>query len=64
MQANHFRGLKAQRVTFDALRVVSDGDAVMSDQFADRMAAIRQRFILKLDARIDEIESAIPPPRT
>jgi chemotaxis protein histidine kinase CheA len=47
---------------FDALRVVSDGDAVMSDLFADRMAAIRQRFIIKLDARIDEIESAIPQP--
>jgi chemotaxis protein histidine kinase CheA len=34
----------------------------MSDLFADRMAAIRQRFIIKFDDRIDEIESAIPQP--
>jgi HPt (histidine-containing phosphotransfer) domain-containing protein len=32
----------------------------MSDLFADRMAAIRRRFILELDARIDEIEFAVP----
>lgn len=35
----------------------------MSDLFADRMAAIRQRFIIELEARIDEIESALPQPR-
>ena len=34
----------------------------MSDLFADRMAAIRQRFIIKFNDRIDEIESAIPQP--
>jgi len=32
----------------------------MSGLFAERIAAVRQRFVAKLDARIDEIESTIP----
>jgi chemotaxis protein histidine kinase CheA len=35
------------------------GDDVTSDIFAERMAAVRQRFVAKLDARIGEIESAV-----
>lgn len=31
-----------------------------SDLFAERFAAVRQRFVAKLGARIDEIESAVP----
>ena len=31
-----------------------------SDLFAERFAAVRQRFVAKLDARIDEIESTVP----
>jgi chemotaxis protein histidine kinase CheA len=34
----------------------------MSDPFAERMAAVRQRFIAKLDARIDMIASAMAQP--
>jgi chemotaxis protein histidine kinase CheA len=33
---------------------------VTSDLFAERFAAVRQRFAAKLDARIDEIEAAVP----
>jgi hypothetical protein len=36
-----------------------DGDAAMSDQFAERVAAVRQRFVAKFGARIDVIESAV-----
>jgi chemotaxis protein histidine kinase CheA len=32
----------------------------MSGLFAERIAAVRQRFVAKLDARIDAIESTIP----
>ena len=32
----------------------------MSDLFAERFAAVRQRFVAKLDARIDEIEATVP----
>jgi chemotaxis protein histidine kinase CheA len=32
----------------------------VSDLFAERFAAVRERFAAKLDARIDEIEAAIP----
>ena len=32
----------------------------MSDLFAERFAAVRQRFAAKLDGRIDEIEAAVP----
>ena len=32
----------------------------MSDLFAERFAAVRQRFAAKLDARIDEIEATVP----
>jgi chemotaxis protein histidine kinase CheA len=32
----------------------------VSDLFAERFAAVRQRFAAKLDARIDEIEAAVP----
>jgi chemotaxis protein histidine kinase CheA len=42
--------------------VVRDGDDVMSDLFAERMAAVRQRFFASLDARIDGIETAMPRP--
>ena len=31
-----------------------------SDHFAERFAAVRERFAAKLDARIDEIEAAVP----
>ena len=31
-----------------------------SDLFAERFAAVRQRFVAKLDARIDEIEATVP----
>jgi chemotaxis protein histidine kinase CheA len=31
----------------------------VSDLFAERFAAVRQRFAAKLDARIDEIEAAV-----
>jgi HPt (histidine-containing phosphotransfer) domain-containing protein len=34
----------------------------MSDIFAERVAAVRQRFAAKLDARIDVIASAMPRP--
>jgi Hpt domain len=34
----------------------------MSDAFAESMAAVRRRFATKLDARIDEIECAMPQP--
>jgi HPt (histidine-containing phosphotransfer) domain-containing protein len=40
--------------------VVRDGDDVMSDLFAERMAAVRQRFVAQLDARIDGIKTAMP----
>jgi chemotaxis protein histidine kinase CheA len=33
-----------------------------SDQFIERIAAVRQRFIAKLDGRIGQIESAIAEP--
>jgi hypothetical protein len=36
------------------------GDAVTSDVFAERFAAVRQRFAAKLDSRIDEIEATVP----
>src|SRR4029078_4214151 len=36
------------------------GDRVTSDLFAERFAAVRERFAAKLDARIDEIESTVP----
>jgi chemotaxis protein histidine kinase CheA len=32
----------------------------VSDLFAERFAAVRQRFVAKLDSRIDEIESTVP----
>jgi hypothetical protein len=32
----------------------------VSDLFAERFAAVRQRFAAKLDARIDEIEATVP----
>ena len=32
----------------------------MSDQFAERFAAVRRRFTAKLEARIEEIESTVP----
>lgn len=32
----------------------------MTDQFAERFAAVRQRFAAKLDSRIDEIEATVP----
>ena len=32
----------------------------MSDLFAERLAAVRERFAAKLDARIEEIESTVP----
>lgn len=31
-----------------------------SDLFAERFAAVRERFVAKLDARIDEIETGVP----
>jgi chemotaxis protein histidine kinase CheA len=34
-------------------------DVVMSDLFADRMAALRQRFAEQLNSRIDGIEAAM-----
>jgi chemotaxis protein histidine kinase CheA len=34
----------------------------MSDAFAESMAAVRRRFMSKLDARIDEIACAMPHP--
>jgi chemotaxis protein histidine kinase CheA len=34
----------------------------MSEAFAESMAAVRRRFAAKLDARIDEIECAMPQP--
>jgi chemotaxis protein histidine kinase CheA len=33
---------------------------VSSDHYAERFAAVRERFAAKLDARIDEIEAAVP----
>jgi hypothetical protein len=33
---------------------------VTTDHFAERFAAVRERFAAKLDARIDEIEAAVP----
>ena len=32
----------------------------MTDVFAERLAAVRQRFVAKLDARLDEIEATVP----
>lgn len=32
----------------------------MTDQFAERFEAVRQRFAAKLDSRIDEIEQSVP----
>src|ERR1700677_808232 len=37
-----------------------DGDVVMGDVFAERVAKVRSRFGAKLDARIEGIESALP----
>jgi chemotaxis protein histidine kinase CheA len=34
----------------------------MSDQFTERFAAVRQRFLGRLDARIELIASAMPQP--
>jgi hypothetical protein len=34
----------------------------MSDLYAERIAAVRQRFLGRLDARIEVIASAIPQP--
>jgi chemotaxis protein histidine kinase CheA len=31
-----------------------------TDQFAERFAAVRERFAAKLDSRIDEIEAGVP----
>ena len=31
-----------------------------TDHFAERFAAVRERFAAKLDSRIDEIEAAVP----
>jgi HPt (histidine-containing phosphotransfer) domain-containing protein len=42
--------------------VLRDGDFLMSDIFAERVAAVRQRFAGKLDARINVIASAVPQP--
>jgi chemotaxis protein histidine kinase CheA len=42
------------------LRVVCNGDVLMSDPFTERLAAVRERFVAKFDARIGDIESAIP----
>jgi hypothetical protein len=39
-----------------------DRKTVMSDIFAERVAAVRQRFAGKLDGRIDVIASAMPQP--
>ena len=39
---------------------VFGGNAVTSDLFAERFAAVRQRFAANLDARIDEIENTVP----
>jgi chemotaxis protein histidine kinase CheA len=36
------------------------GNSVTSDLFAERFAAVRQRFVSKLEARIDEIEGTVP----
>lgn len=33
----------------------------MSDPFTERLAAVRERFVAKFDARVGEIEFAIPP---
>jgi hypothetical protein len=33
---------------------------VTSDPFAERLAAVRQRFIAKLDARLDELDATVP----
>ena len=32
----------------------------MTDQFAERFAAVRERFAAKIESRIDEIEAAVP----
>jgi chemotaxis protein histidine kinase CheA len=32
----------------------------VTDVFAERLAAVRQRFVAKLDARLNEIESIVP----
>jgi hypothetical protein len=34
----------------------------MNDPFAESIAAVRRRFVTKLDARIDEIACAMPHP--
>jgi chemotaxis protein histidine kinase CheA len=36
------------------------GGIVTTDNFAERFAAVRERFAAKLDSRIDEIESTVP----
>jgi HPt (histidine-containing phosphotransfer) domain-containing protein len=41
---------------------MQDGDVAMSDPFAERVGAVRLRFVGKLDARIDVIASAMPQP--
>lgn len=33
---------------------------VVTDLFVERLAAVRQRFVAKLDARLDEIEATVP----
>jgi HPt (histidine-containing phosphotransfer) domain-containing protein len=38
----------------------ADGDTAMSDPYTERLAAVRLRFVAKLDARIEEIESSLP----
>jgi chemotaxis protein histidine kinase CheA len=32
----------------------------LTELFADRLAAVRQRFMAKLDGRLDELESTVP----
>ena len=43
-----------------ALRCVRGGKSVTTDHFAERFAAVRERFAAKLDSRIEEIEAAVP----
>jgi Hpt domain len=42
------------------LLLAHDGDTPMSDPYAERVAAVRLRFVAKLDTRIGEIETALP----
>jgi chemotaxis protein histidine kinase CheA len=42
--------------------MMHDGDVVMSDPFAERIAAVRLRFVAKLDARVGVIAAAMPQP--